>query len=217
MKKIDFKGLIAVCIFCLLPILVGVWQYNALPEQMAIHFDINNNPDNYFHKAVFVFGFPLFAVFLEVFCSVIIDLTDKYKDANKKVMTIFKWVFAALLNVMYVITIIYNLGTALDIRVWVMLLVGMMFVVIGNYIPKTVGSTKWPQRNFTENVLKRINRIAGYVTIFYGLLLMLSVFFVPLISFLVFGMYIIFIIALMFYGVALDKKERAKPKEDKKQ
>ncbi len=208
MKKIDFKTLILTCIFCLLPILIGIWQYDALPEKVAIHFDINNNPDNYFNKALFVFGMPIFMVVLEIFCSVFVDLTDKHKDANKKVTMVMKWMIPVILVVMYIITIVYNLGTKLDIRVWVMLLLGAMFILTGNYLPKTVGTNKWPQKKFTEAVQKRINRIGGYVMMAYGALFMLSIFFPPLISILVLVCLIIFLTALMFYGFALDKKER---------
>ena len=208
MKKIDFKTLILTCVFCLLPILIGLWQYDALPEKVAIHFDINNNPDNYFNKALFVFGMPIFMVVLEAICSIGVDLTDKYKDANKKATIVMKWMIPVILVVMYIITIAYNLGTKLDIRVWVMLLLGAMFIVTGNYLPKTVGTNKWPQKKFTENVQRRINRIGGYVMMAYGALFMLSVFFPPLISVLVLVCLVIFLIILTIYGFSLDKKER---------
>ncbi len=215
MKKIDFKTLILTCIFCLLPILIGLWQYDALPDKVAIHFDINNNPDNYFNKSLFVFGMPIFMAILEAICSIAVDLTDKHKEANKKVTMVMKWMIPVILVVMYIITIAYNLGTKLDIRVWVMLLLGAMFIITGNYLPKTVGTNKWPQKKFTESVQKRINRIGGYVMIVYGLMFILSVFFPPLISVLVLVFLIIFLIALTIYGFALDKKERAAKAQNK--
>ena len=213
MKKIDFKTLILTCIFCLAAIFVGLWQYDALPEQVAIHFDVNNNPNNYFNKAVFVFGMPIFMVLMQVFVCVTVDLTDKHKEANKKFTGVAKWLLPVILFATYIITIVYNLGVMLDIRVWVFLLLGVMFIVLGNYLPKTVGTHKWPQRTFTEKVQRRINQIAGYVTVAYGVLFMLSTFFHWLISLLMIAFYIIFVVALMFYGWRLDKKERKEMKE----
>lgn len=58
MKKINFKILFVTCIVCLLPIIIGLVFYNQLPEQIAIHFDINNNPDTFFPKLAFIFGMP---------------------------------------------------------------------------------------------------------------------------------------------------------------
>ena len=87
------------------------------------------------------------------------------------------------------------------------------YFVFGNYLPKTVGTHKWPQRTFTEKVQRRINQIAGYVTVAYGVLFMLSTFFHWLISLLMITFYIIFVIAIMFYGWRLDKKERKEMKE----
>ena len=41
MKKIDWKILIVTSLLCLAPIAIGLMYYDALPESVAIHFDIN--------------------------------------------------------------------------------------------------------------------------------------------------------------------------------
>lgn len=42
MKVIKWKILLRTCAVCLLPILFGILAWDALPEQMAIHFNIEN-------------------------------------------------------------------------------------------------------------------------------------------------------------------------------
>ena len=74
MKKINVKSLVITSIVCLLPIILGLIFYNELPESIAIHWGINNNPNGYFSKPAFVFGMPIMMVALQIFCCVCSDL-----------------------------------------------------------------------------------------------------------------------------------------------
>ena len=206
MKKIDWKILIITCIFCLLPIVLGVVYYDSLPDKVAIHFDIYNNPDNYFAKAIFVFGFPIFMALIQTFCFVVVDIADKHKEANRKISMISKWIIPILSIAMYVITMLYNLNHIVDIRAYVMLILGIMFIVIGNYMPKTVGATYNKHKFKDEGVQKRLNKMAGYLFIAFGMLLIISVFFEPIISAIVMGFLIFAMLVLMIYGYSEDKK-----------
>lgn len=91
MKKIDWKILILTMIVSLLPIGIGLAFYDDLPDNIAVHFDINNTPDNYFSKAGFVFGMPVLMAFIQLFCCVINDVSNQNKEANKKATVTFKW------------------------------------------------------------------------------------------------------------------------------
>ena len=50
MEKKNKRTLILSVIICLLPMVLGIAFYNRLPEQMPIHFTINDVPDNYAQK-----------------------------------------------------------------------------------------------------------------------------------------------------------------------
>jgi len=50
MEKKNKRTLILSVIICLLPMVLGIAFYNRLPEQMPIHFTINDVPDNYAPK-----------------------------------------------------------------------------------------------------------------------------------------------------------------------
>ena len=45
MKKINFDILLLTSVMCLIPILFGLYFYQELPDIVAVHFDINNNPN----------------------------------------------------------------------------------------------------------------------------------------------------------------------------
>ena len=132
MKKINFKILIITCIVCLLPIILGLVFYNELPNKVAIHFDINGNPDNYFPKVLFIFAIPVFMMFMQAFCCIVSDMSDKNPEANKRAVGVYKWIIPVLSILLYVITLMFALGSSIDIRKVVMIILGIMFITMGN-------------------------------------------------------------------------------------
>lgn len=177
MKKIDWKILIITSLLCLAPITVGLAYYDVLPESIAIHFDINNNPDSFWVKDAFVFGMPLLMLAIQVLTSILVDLNDKRKDANKKVTLVAKMMIPIITIILYGVTISYALGNMLDIRKIVMWMLGIMFIVIGNYTPKTKGNTFVKGLRVEDEVLQtKLNKIVGYIFIINGLLAIISTF-----------------------------------------
>lgn len=206
MKKIDLKILIITVIFCLLPILIGVSYYDSLPDKVAIHFDINGNPDGFMNKEWHVFGLPIFMSLIQIFCSVTVDLADKNKEANKKISIVSKWMIPVISICIYVITILYNLNYIVNIQVYVMLLLGLMFIVVGNYSPKTVG-TAYTRHRFKDGLVqKRIAKIVSLVLILFGTLLIASIFFKPIVSACVVAGMIITVLVIGIYGLILDNR-----------
>lgn len=179
MKKINFSMLTITCVMCLVPIIFGLIFYDSLPDKVAIHFDINNNPDNFVSKEFFVFGVPVIMMLFQIFCCVITDLKDEHPEANKKAVNVMKWIIPVITVLLYVVTLMYAMTIGIDIRVVVMLILGVMFVVMGNYIPKVVGTNNI---NFhfkmfeikDEKLNNKIKRITGYILIIDGLLFILS-------------------------------------------
>ena len=55
MKHINWKILFITSALCLLMILPGAIFWESLPEQIAIHFNIEGTPDNFTSKAFAVF------------------------------------------------------------------------------------------------------------------------------------------------------------------
>ena len=79
MEKKNRKTLIFSVIICLLPMILGVILYNKLPEQMPIHFTINDVPDNYAHKNFALFGIPLIMAIVQAICLIAVNIKfNKY-------------------------------------------------------------------------------------------------------------------------------------------
>jgi len=212
MKKINFKVLIITCIMCLVPIIFGLIFYDSLPDSVAIHFDINNNPDNFCPKEFFVFGVPVVMILFQIFCCIVTDLKDEHPEANKKSVTVMKLIIPVITVVMYVVTFMYAMTIGIDIRVVVMIVLGVMFVIIGNYIPKVVGTKNI---NFHFNVFEikdeklnnKIKRVTGYILIVDGFLFILSALFQPIVSVALVGVVILQSIVLFVYTIIKSKNE----------
>ncbi len=179
MKFIKWKSLIITCIVCLLPILLGVALWNELPDTMAIHFNTYNEPNRFASKGFVVFGLPLLMVLLQIFCCFINDINAYKHGERRKFERATRWIIPIMMNVLQIITLGYGLGWDLDIRRFVVFLVGIVFIVIGNYLPKfdTINS-----RKVNNEKTRKINRFIGFETVIMGILFLISILFPPIVS-----------------------------------
>lgn len=182
MKKINMRSLIITSIVCLLPIICGLIFYSELPESIAIHWGIDDNPNGYFSKPAFVFGMPIMMLALQVFCCIVSDLSDKNPEANKKAVTVYKWIIPIITVVMYIVTIAIALGNDLDIRKIVMVVLGILFLISGNYMPKVrsdyyMNSKVFWVKNRNEKLVNKAMKVTAYGFICFGILFILSILF----------------------------------------
>lgn len=174
MKKIKWKPLAISTLVCLMPILLGAALYDTLPEQMAIHFTFQNQPDNFASKGVTVFGLPCMMALLQAFCCIVNDKNAAGREMGKRAEAAVKAVIPVVTLVIYTATIVYALGTAVDVRRVAMFLAGGILIVLGNYMPK--GSIKNPETGEPSDRMKKANRVMGYLTVLLGVLFLASLF-----------------------------------------
>ena len=211
MRKINIKSLIITSIVCLLPIICGLMFYNELPESIAIHWGIDNNPNGYFSKPAFVFGMPIMMLVLQVFGCIVSDLSDKNPEANKKAVTVYKWIIPIITVVLYIVTMAVAFGNDLDIRKIVMILLGILFIISGNYMPKVrvdyyMNSKIFWVKNRDEKLVNRAIKISAYGLIIYGILFILSILFKPVVSVVVLIAMLLFCIFIYLYVYIKSRK-----------
>ncbi len=198
MKIFKWRIFIITSIVCLLPILLGVSLWNKLPEEIAIHFDFYGNPDNFASKGFVVFGLPVLMVLLQAFCCFINDINAYKHGDRKKLEAVTKWIIPCLTVALQIITLGYALGWNLDIRKVVSLIVAMIFLVMGNYLPKFDYIKNYDLE--TEKA-RQINRFIGYETVLMGLLFLISVFLPPVFSAICLILLIPYAITAVVYGI----------------
>ena len=191
MKLIKWKSLFITCIICLSPILLGITLWDKLPETLAIHFNVYNKPDNFASKGFVVFGLPVLMLFLQLICCFSNDINAYKHGEQGKLEQVTKWIIPVLSVVLQIITLGYGLGWNIDIRKIVALIIGVIFLVLGNYLPK-LGYIK--NYNVDTEKAKKINRFVGYETVIMGVLILITIFLPPIAT-------VIWIVSLIPYAV----------------
>lgn len=182
----------------LAPILYGVAMYSRLPAVMATHWGVNNQANGTMPKPLMVFGLPLMmAVF-----QLIVLLVPRQKNTAPRFERMVMWLMPVITVIAYLTTIQINLGHSLDIRRIVVLLIAAMMLLMGNYLPTVPAdyrSHKFTLRHMTKRAdAKKILRRVGYTMVAFGLLLLLSLFFAPIVSAVIVGLMIVVMLIMPF-------------------
>ena len=176
MKFFKWKQFLITSSVCLLPVLIGVLLWNRLPESIATHFNFNGEPDSYSTQSFAVFGLPLIMVAAQFACCLITDINGYKHGERKKFENVINWIIPFMTIVLQLITFGYALGFNIDIRRVVAFIVGCIFLVIGNYMPKLDYIKNY---DVDANKARKINRFIGYETVAMGILFIISMFLSP--------------------------------------
>lgn len=172
--------MILTCLLCLLPMALGLYFYKELPEQMPIHWNAAGEVDGYAPKMLAVFGFPVFFAALELLMFFVI-LNDPKKQNQSNIMRqLGLWSLPVIGIIVYTVTIFSSLGYDLPITTIGTLLVGVLFIVLGNYMPKakqnyTIGIKLPWTLDDTEN-WNKTHRLAGFLWVIGGIVFLIGAF-----------------------------------------
>lgn len=159
----------------LLPIVYGglLWQY--LPQQLPIHFGIDGQPDQYAPKLIAVIGLPV--LIITVNYVIIRSMKNKGID-NQKVFTVLIWSLPLLLNVVQIVTFMHALNYHINIGSVILPVIGLLFIVLGNYLPKTTPNymvgIRLPETLHNSENWQKTNRLGGFTMVFAGFILLIT-------------------------------------------
>ena len=175
--KID-KTLVITSLLCLLPILMYLLVWDKLPAQMPIHFDNRGNANDYASKAFASVGLPLIILAFNVFINIMIEADPKNNNVGKKIKSLVKWTFPVISIIINLTVIMFCLNVGINVAAIIYSFIGVVFVAIGNYLPKcrqnyTVGiRLPWTLNN--EINWQKTHRFSGVVFILAGVLMLLN-------------------------------------------
>ena len=172
MMKANKKTLIITSIVTILPVLIGIIYWDRLPDVMATHFGINNEADGFSNKAFAVFGLPAVLLAMLWLGALVISHDPKRQNISPKMFSLGLWIAPVVSLVVAATMYPVNLGYELDITFFSELALGLMFIIIGNYLPKarqnyTIG-IKIPWTLANEENWNRTHRLAGYLWMICG-------------------------------------------------
>lgn len=204
MKFIKWKSVIITSVVCLLPIFLGLLLWNKLPDTMAIHFNIYNEPDNFASKGFVVFGMPFFMVLLQMVCCIINDINAHKHGERKKIEQITKWIIPVMTIVLQTVTLAYGLGIKVDIRKVAAIIVGVVFLLIGNYLPKFDYIKNY---DIDTQKARKINRFIGFETVVMGGLMLVSIFLPPIATVVCLFLLIPYAVVGVIYGIKVGRSK----------
>lgn len=164
----------------LLPAFAGVVFWNRLPEQMTTHWGIDSVADGWSGRAFAVFGLPLMLLAVHWLCVLVTAWDKGNRNQSRKVSGMVLWIIPVIS--LYTGGIIYGsaLGVGFSVERLTPLLMSVLFLVIGNYMPKsrqnrTIGiRIKWTLES--EANWNATHRMAGKLWVAGGLLLLAAAF-----------------------------------------
>ncbi len=179
--KVNKKLLALTTLVCLLPIVAGVILYPQLPEQMATHWGFENKPDGWSGKAFAVFGLPGLMAALNLILPLALAADPKNQNMSPVLLKICLWTMPVVSVLCSAMTLMYALGYEVNIVQFVPALIGVLFIVIGNYLPKTKQSytmgIKLPWTLNSEENWNRTHRLGGFLWVLGGVaFIVLSIF-----------------------------------------
>ena len=125
----------------LLPVFYAIWVYQELPDSIAIHFDLSGEGDSFLPKFLLISAFPIVMMLLEV----MIYWSTVAKDIlNPTFKHLIRWIFPFSFVLLYMATIYESLDEDFDIRKIATVIVGVVFIIMGNYLPKKVQADRNP-------------------------------------------------------------------------
>ena len=205
MKFVAWKSLIITSLICLLPILFGVLFWNQLPEMVAVHFGINNQPDNFAPRWFAVFGIPFIMMMFQIISCIITDFNSAKHGRAVKFERVTKGIIPTMSVFLQSAIILFALGVNLDMRKVAMVIVSLMFITLGNYLPKLNYIKNY---NIDTKTARKLNRVMGFGMVVLGILGFITVFMPPVSSVIWLLLLIPCIVASVIYGMKNGLKKR---------
>lgn len=178
MIKKNLKTMIFTSIIILAPMVFGLLVWNQLPAEMATHFGENGEPNGWSSKAFAVIGLPFILLAIHWFCAFFTGVDPKNENISNKMVTLVLWIAPVVSVFGCGSTYLYVFDNSINTMTMGMMMLGCMFLVIGNYMPKmkqsyTIG-IKLPWTLESEENWYRTHRVAGYAFMTAGIITIIA-------------------------------------------
>ena len=176
--KTNKKLLLLTSMVILFPILWGLMIWSQLPNQIPIHFNAAGQANNFQSKALAVLGLPVFFLLVHLFVIFMIGRDPKNRTMNEKMVKVIYWLIPIVSLIVSYLIYSKALGSTTNPSVFVSALLGLIFLIMGNYMPKlkvnhTVG-IRLPWTLQSEDNWHKTHRLAGKLWVVGGLILLLE-------------------------------------------
>ena len=209
--KINKKLILFTSILILLPSLVGCVFWNQLPEEIPTHFNLLGQADGYNHKMSAIFGLPTLMLLMHWLLLFIMIKDPKSSNISSKIQLLIYWTIPFVSCLLMISIFGEFLGYSMMSGLLAQIFMGVVMIVIGNYLPKThrnyIIGIRLPWTLENDENWRKTHRLAGKIWVLGGLLLFLNSF-VQLYVYWVFFLTLFFVVIIpSVYSYQLSKLE----------
>lgn len=170
--------LILTSLVALLPILAGLLLWDKLPDAIVTHWNFSGEPDGWMGKTGAVILLPLALLAIHWFVLFFTLWDPKNRNQSHKIIHIVFWSIPILSNLLCALVLGHALGLVYSIPRILALVLGLIFSVAGNYMPKCRRNSsigiKTPWTFSSEANWSATHRFAGKLWFPGGILVLLG-------------------------------------------
>ncbi|MFI3141126.1 MAG: SdpI family protein [Clostridia bacterium] len=170
-------------IFAFLPLISYILLYTSLPDQLPMNISLDGTVNSYGSKLEFLI-LPAITVVMYFVMKIVPKIDPKGKAYEKvagfySVFILFMTIFLGIVY-LSMLCIVWEIQW-LDVNFVIFILLGFLFLLIGNYMPRmkqnfTMG-IKTPWTLSSEKVWNKTHRLSGYLFVLSSLPMFLMAFF----------------------------------------
>lgn len=195
--------------------ILGYYFYIHFPETVITHWNFAGQPDGYSGRAFGALFFPALLTGMYVLFIVLPFLDPKREryESFAKVYAIIRSLILTVMALVFVASGVYNLGYPIRINLVIPITIGIMFLILGNYMGKVkqnwfVG-VRLPWTLSSENVWNKTNRFGGYAMMVFGIIMIITPFLPQTIGMVAFALGILGItVGTGIYSYLVYRKEQ---------
>jgi uncharacterized membrane protein len=223
--KLTLKSELLPIIILIATAIASFYFYAHFPERVPTHWDFAGQVNGWGTRWQGAFIIPIMLVVMYIF-FLLLPLLDPKKERYAqfvKTYHVFKNLLLVVLGVIYFVTSLNGIGYNIPIQYVVPGIIGLLFVVMGNYMSKLKRNwfigIRTPWTLSSEEVWNKTHRVGGYLFILAGVAMVITPFLPQTLGLIVFGA---MMVAIIFgtlgysYFLFLKEKKNAKNNESSK-
>ncbi len=178
--KLTWKSEIWAILLVIASIVLSFYFYAHFPERAVTHWDFRGVPNGWSGRGGAAFGIMAFmpGLYLMFLLLPLIDPKKERYAEFAKVFQAFKNILLTLFFAIYLISGLYNMGIPVRVEFWVPWLIGLLMILLGNYLGKIKRNwfmgIRTPWTLSSDNVWNKTHRVGGWAFILFGVCIIIS-------------------------------------------
>ncbi|MBU1036550.1 SdpI family protein [Patescibacteria group bacterium] len=178
--KFTFKTETLPILIVLISIVLGFYFYSVFPDQVPVHWNVAGEIDRWGSKFEGAWLMPLIAIGMYILFLIlpIIDPRKEKYNQFAKIYLLFRMLILLMMLGIYLIASLNSLGHNIRVEVWIPIVIGLSFIIIGNYMGKIKSNwflgIRTPWTLSSETVWNKTHRLGGKLFMLMGILLIIT-------------------------------------------